>query len=109
LNLRPPGPESGAGSEVNAKDDMLSVQMHWGKRLGLSSGSSEFQEKMRLGDICRLGFALWILNEFCVQMGIPLNQSGKKIDENARSDSFQSGEGSSTNTDPRAAELRAPK
>ena len=26
--------------------------------LGFSSASSEFQEKMRLGDTCRLGFAL---------------------------------------------------
>jgi hypothetical protein len=67
------GPESGAGSEVNAEGDMLSVQMHWGKRVGLSSGSSEFQEKMRLGGICRLGSALWILNEFCVLAGISLN------------------------------------
>jgi len=27
-------------------------QMHRGKRVGLSSGSSEFQEKMRLGGFC---------------------------------------------------------
>jgi len=47
--------------------------MHEGEEVGLSSGSSEFQEKMRLDDVCRLGFALWIINEFCVQAGILLN------------------------------------
>jgi hypothetical protein len=32
--------------------------MHRGIEVGPSFRSSEFQEKMRLGDICRLGFAL---------------------------------------------------
>jgi hypothetical protein len=39
------------------------LQMHEGEEVGLSSASSEFQEKMRLGDMCRLGLALLIPNE----------------------------------------------
>jgi len=47
---------------------------------------------MRLGGICRLGFALWILNEFCAQADIPLKSINKNNDKNARFDSFPSGE-----------------
>ena len=49
LNLRPPGPESGAGFRICSGGRRLKQQMQGGKGLGLSSASSEFQERMRLG------------------------------------------------------------
>ena len=47
------------------------LQMHEGEEVGLSSALREFQEKMRLGGIYRLGFALlspWI---FADRAGFP--------------------------------------
>jgi hypothetical protein len=50
LNLRPPGPESGAGAIFLFQVRRLIAQMHWGIAVGLKFRSSEFQEKLRLGD-----------------------------------------------------------
>ena len=47
------------------------MQVHRGKRLGLSSASSEFQEKIEFGCICRLGFALSSQREFRLPRGLP--------------------------------------
>jgi hypothetical protein len=55
---RPSGPESGAKSITRFQGRRFWAQMLWGIAVGPSFRSSEFQEKMRLGDICRLGFAL---------------------------------------------------
>jgi len=50
--FEPPTPWSriGCGVGVSLWGSEVLGQMHRGKRVGLSSGSSEFPEKMRLGD-----------------------------------------------------------
>jgi hypothetical protein len=81
--------------------------MHRGKRVGLSSASSEFQEKMRLGDICRLGFALSSQRGFRLPRGLPPMRTKFRAERKSAALFFESGEGSSSNTDTRAAEFRS--
>jgi hypothetical protein len=56
--FEPPTPWSriGCRSWLQSLMAWALLQMHEGEEVGLSSASSEFQEKMRLGGIYRLGF-----------------------------------------------------
>ena len=63
------GPESGAGRNLRFGGRRLWTQMQDWTGLGFSSALSEFQEKMRLGGICRLGFALLSCSWFRVRCG----------------------------------------